>query len=111
MKYFPGLWKGDTPMAPVNPSYSRKAEESKNIMLTTLQSDLPSLTLSEIFDNIDVLWDGILSENFILNFKNSLCIKAYDGLEKQFQNFLKVFLKTIICFDTQTILEIKNEIF
>ena len=96
VKYFPGLWKGDTPMAPVNPSYSKKAEESKNIMFTTLKSDLPSLTLCEIFDNIDLLWDGILSENFIFNFKNSLCIKAYDGLEKQFQKILSSVQKRII---------------
>ena len=31
------------------------------------------------------LWDGILSQHFIFNFKNSLFINAYDALEKEFR--------------------------
>ena len=93
VKYFPGLWKGATLMAPVDPTYSKKAEEAKEIMFTTLQSGLPSLTMHEIFDNINLLWDGILSENFIFN---TLYMKAYDELEKYFRKMLNCVQDKII---------------
>ena len=89
--YFPGLWKGDPPMAPVNPTYCKKAEEAKLIMLKALQSGLPSLQLNEIFYKIDELWNGVLTENFIFNFKNGMYIKAYDALETELSKLSNSF--------------------
>ena len=89
--YFPGLWKGAPPMAPVDPTYCEKAEDAKKILLETLRSGLPTLTFKEFVDNIDELWCAIMSENFVFNFKNGLHIKAYDALEKEFRNITTSF--------------------
>ena len=75
----------------VNPSYCRKGEEAKKIMLETLRSGLPSLKMDELFEHIDLLWEGILSENFVFNFKNGLYIKAYDALEKETRRIANSF--------------------
>ena len=41
--------------------------------------------VKDIFDQINLLWNGILTENFVFNFKNSLYINAYDRLERKFK--------------------------
>ena len=89
--YFPGLLNGRPPMAPVDPGYSTKALEARRKMLDTVQSGLPSLRFNEIFNNLDDLWESIISENFIFNFKNSRYIKAYDSLEKEFKKIIYSF--------------------
>lgn len=84
--YFPSLWKGDPPMAPVNPGYSEKAGIAKEVTQMDLKrKETPCLNFKQIFDNIDTLWRGILAENFVFNFKNNEYIKAYDYLEKKYK--------------------------
>ena len=36
--YFPGLWKGEPPMVPVNPGYCDKAFQLKNSLLNLVAS-------------------------------------------------------------------------
>ena len=86
VKYFPSLWKGDPPMAPVNVGYSENSAVTREAMLTELvDRKTPSLDLNNMFHKVDALWKGILTENFVFNFKNSLYIKAYDSLEKNYK--------------------------
>ena len=70
--YFPSLWKGDPPMAPVNSGYSKKAGIAKEVMQMDLKGkEKPCLNFNQIFNNIDTLWKGILAENFVFNFKDN----------------------------------------
>ena len=95
--YFPGLWKGDPPMAPVNPGYSDGAQKLKSglIEITGFQSDgaqpLTEKTnvdahgrISAFQSRIHDLWKAILHENFIFSFKNTLEITAYNRLDAMY---------------------------
>merc|ERR1712107_386766 len=84
-----GLWKGDPPMAPVNPGYSAKAAQTMEVMGKGLvRKEKPCLDFLQIFDNVNVLWTGILAENFVFNFKNNEYIRAYDSLEKRYKELI-----------------------
>ncbi|KAJ8371704.1 hypothetical protein AAFF_G00303130 [Aldrovandia affinis] len=82
--YFKNLLEGDPPMAPPNPSYSQNVQELKNKLLSITQwqpgCNLP--TLSEVKERIKDLWDALLGENFVFNFRNTLEIAVYSKLEK-----------------------------
>ena len=73
-------------MGPVNPGYSKQCESTRKLMeehLTTRRWGCREVM--DIFDQIYLLWNGILTENFVFNFKNSLYINAYDRLERKFK--------------------------
>ena len=79
--HFPGLWKGDPPMAPVNRGYSERAQNLKchivNLLETGARIDVLSLFEMKIGD----LWDALLTEKFVFSFNNTLEIAAYNSLE------------------------------
>ena len=85
--FFPALWKGDPPMAPVNPGYSKQAQRLKSIMvnqvsdITEGDASLPLCTFVEFEKRLKYLWDSVLQENYIFSFKNSLEIVAYNELD------------------------------
>ena len=82
--YFPGLWKGDPPMAPVNPGYSEKALQLKSALVTLadeLQSD-SNFTAFQI--RLEKLWTAVCRENYIFSFKNTLEVIAYNELDAKF---------------------------
>jgi len=87
--YFPALWKGDPPMAPINPGYSEKAQLLRQAMVQ--QSTKPhermsketaakSTTFVEFKARLKYIWEAVLNENFIFSFKSSLEIVAYNEL-------------------------------
>ena len=89
--YFPGLWKGDLPMAPVNEGYSQTAQYLKYqlIRIITKRAGLVPST-EEMIGNLDFssfhvkikdLWKTLLREKFVFSFKNTLEITAYNSLE------------------------------
>ncbi|XP_062340015.1 interferon-induced very large GTPase 1-like isoform X2 [Osmerus eperlanus] len=82
--YFKGLLEGDPPMAPPNPSYSQNVQELKNKVLSIAQwkSGCRFSTLSEVKDRIKDLWNGLLKENFVFSFRNTLEMMIYSDLEK-----------------------------
>lgn len=86
--HFPGLWKGDPPMAPLNPGYSDAAQKLKlhliEILNESRERDLP---LSIFKDKVDDLWEALLKENFVFSFKNTLEITAYNSLETQYSQW------------------------
>ena len=88
--YFPALWKGDPPMAPVNPGYSEKAQFLRQTIVQ--QSIKPhdrmskematkSTTFIEFKARLKYIWEAVLHENFIFSFKSSLEIVAYNELD------------------------------
>ncbi len=79
--YFPGLWKGDPPMAPVNPGYSDGAHQLKSGLVDTATGHC---LLSAFRTRIRDLWKAILHENFIFSFKNTLEITAYNQLDAKY---------------------------
>ena len=73
-------------MAPVSPEYSKTAGTvRKGTEADLLKKENPCAGINQIFDTIHDLWDGILAENFVFNFKNNEYIKAYDSLEKKYK--------------------------
>ena len=85
--YFPGLWKGGPPMAPVNLGYSDAAQNLKHHFIEALvnsHSRVGSLSLSSFKTRVEDLWEALLKENFLFSFKNTLEITAYNSLETQY---------------------------
>ena len=66
--YFPSLWKGDPPMAPVNLGYSESALNLKNALIDKIkQGSQCSLHTFEL--RISNLWYGILQDKFVFNLR------------------------------------------
>ena len=83
--HFPALWKGDPPMAPLNPGYSDAAQNLKYHLIEILKkSRVGDLPISSFRDKVEDLWEALLKENFIFSFKNTLEITAYNSLETQY---------------------------
>lgn len=85
--YFPDLWYGDPPMASTNPGYSKNVEDLRYAILTKAAKRSGHLNISETSQRIHDLWKGILSEDFVFTFRNTLEIKAYTILDTKFQEF------------------------
>lgn len=84
--YFSDLWVGDPPMAPTNPGYSNSAACVKQAVLTQIvPSRKTFLTLTNTIIRIQDLWKGILRDDFVYGFRNSLEMKAYSSMEKRYQ--------------------------
>ena len=101
--YFPGLWKGDPPMAPVNPGYSHTAQFLKHqfiqdlckrtsLKATSLEDARSGdLNLSSYPITISDFWEALMKEKFVFSFKNTHEIKAYNSLEAAYYNWSWVF--------------------
>ena len=91
--HFPGLWKGDPPMAPVNKGYSQSAQMLKKHFIEILckrmskagqsssEREVGDLSLSSFRGRMNDLWQALLKEKFVFSFKNTLEITAYNSLE------------------------------
>ena len=85
--HFPGLWKGDPPMAPVNQGYSQDAQEMKHNLIQKLHGDAKSIRVSSFQRKVSDLWDALLKENFVFSFKNTEEITAYNLLGAKFNKW------------------------
>ena len=69
--YFPTLFGGDPPMAPINPGYCEAANKlRKNILLKSAQCSHSCQTLLEIAMKVGDLWNSVLKEDFVFNYRN-----------------------------------------
>ena len=84
--HFPGLWKGDPPMAPVNQGYSERAQNLKCHVIDLLERGARIEVLSLFETKIGDLWGALLMEKFVFSFKNTLEITAYNSLEAHYNN-------------------------
>ncbi|XP_063446798.1 interferon-induced very large GTPase 1-like [Mytilus trossulus] len=84
--YISDLWSGDPPMSPANQGYSRRVAEVKHAILHDLASTRETyLTITDTILRIDDLWKGILKDDFVFSFRNSLELKAYNNMERKYQ--------------------------
>ena len=108
--YFPSLFRGDPPMAPVNISYSTNAFNLKLRILQILKLD-PSFkpkTISSLVTNIAQLWDAILNENFVFHFKNVQEINASWELDNALNKWHFEFCKKISSWQMEAINQLSN---
>ena len=89
VSYFSDLWRGDPPMAPVNPGYSTRAAVVRNAILFRLACKRDTyLTITDTVSRIDDLWKGILKDDFVYSFRNSLELKAYNSVEREYHRII-----------------------
>uniref|UniRef100_A0A673LL62 VLIG-type G domain-containing protein n=1 Tax=Sinocyclocheilus rhinocerous TaxID=307959 RepID=A0A673LL62_9TELE len=86
VKYFAQLWEGSPPMATPNPNYCENIQELKET-IETCASKSHGMTLTHLKDRIKDLWDALLKEQFIINFRKSLEISAYRKLETEYSKW------------------------
>jgi hypothetical protein len=84
--FFPALWKGDPPMAPVNQGYSESAQSLKCNLVNMVKSTKAS-SLKSFKKKLDDLWNALLHEKFVFSFKNTLEVTAYNLLEVEYSQW------------------------
>ena len=86
--YFPGLWKGNPPMAPVNPGYSDRALQLKSTLMAL--ADVKA-NKDPTFNNfqllVKTLWNAVNRENYIFSFKSTQEVVAYNDLDAAFSQW------------------------
>ncbi|KAK3084046.1 hypothetical protein FSP39_007259 [Pinctada imbricata] len=85
--YVPDLWHGSPPMAPTSTKYSSNVMEVLNLVASKMVQRKNALTVLDTFNRLNDLWNGILKENFVFSFRNSLEIKAYNEFDIAFKTF------------------------
>jgi len=85
--YFPGLWKGDPPMAPVNPGYSDKALQLKSTLVALVENPRSDSTFANFILRVEKLWSAVCRENYIFSFKNTQEVTAYNDLDAEFSKW------------------------
>ncbi len=117
--YFSALWKGDPPMAPVNPGYSNTAQSLKlhfiNALKNTRSKELPTgLPITSFRVRVSELWESLLKENFVFCFRNTQEISLYTALEVEYMKWNRSMMKSVIEWESaacnQIDLEDRNEV-
>ena len=100
--HFPGLWKGDPPMAHVNLGYSTTAQALK-YQITQILLDLSFRIqkLSWFQEKLKHIWTALLKENFVFSFKNTLEIAAYNSLEDEYSKWDRKFHEDMLKWEQQ----------
>ncbi|XP_044867790.1 interferon-induced very large GTPase 1-like [Mauremys mutica] len=109
--YFAHLWEGDPPMAPPNPSYSQNVQElkSKILMAANENSQCSVLSMSQLKVRIQDLWRGLVNENFVFSFKNTLEIAVYHRLEAEYSKWTWALRSHTLDLQNKLSNRIKNE--
>ena len=94
--YFPSLWRGDPPMAPVNHGYSERAQVLKLKIIDLVKSLRSSQVVSSFQVRIQDLWNALLDENFIFSFKNTMEIIAYNTLDRKWSQWAWEFQHKVL---------------
>ena len=109
--YFPTLWKGDPPMAPVNPGYSDKAHDLKAGIVALARQKGSQCTISEFQLRVKQLWEAVLDENFVFSFKNTLEITAYNELDAELTQWCWRLQRTMLECEHENETVIRNAAF
>ncbi|XP_045168390.2 interferon-induced very large GTPase 1-like isoform X2 [Mercenaria mercenaria] len=88
--YLPNFWQGNPPMARVNSGYSDRLLDEKTKLLETAfsKTNKSYQTVKDVAVHMQDLWKGVLTEDFVFSFRNSLEIKAYVQLEETLKESL-----------------------
>ena len=82
--YAPDLWLGNPPMASINPLYHEEVQNLQKLAWEISRETRLDLGFSEMFHFMKDVWEGVLSEDFVFGFRNSVVTKAYNGLEEEY---------------------------
>ena len=106
--YFPGLWKGGPPMAPVDEEYSAAAQLLKQRVVEIICNGAGKsvLSLSSFQMRMSDLWNMLLKEKFVFSFKNGLEIFAYNSLEAAYSKWEWTFREAMLKWEQKA----ENEI-
>ena len=116
--YFPGLWKGEPPKAPVDRGYSEAAQEMKQQVINILLEKEKrknfkkiggEILLSDFRTRVSDLWNGLLKENFVFSFRNTMEITYYNELESAYSKWEWKFQESMIQWQLKAENEIKTE--
>ena len=107
--YFPGLWNGEPPMAPVYPGYSYRALQLKSKLMALADLKIKN---DPSFDNFQLLfktlWNAVCRENYIFSFKNTKEIVAYNDLDAAFSQWSWTFHRKMLEWRYQTRNSVSN---
>ena len=99
---FPSLWKGDPPMAPVNPGYSFKASTLKKAVMISVKDKDIHCSFASFQLRVKTLWDAVLQEKFVFSFKNTLEVTAYNELDTKYSKWSWDLQHNILEWQRQT---------
>ena len=101
--FFPDLLHGDPPMAPANPGYSTSVKEIRDKIFSEMAKQKTGFLFCDDFNQrIKDLWQGILADDFVFSFRNSLEMKAYTGLERKYQQLILQLEEGIMQWEIDT---------
>ena len=101
--YFPSLWKGDPPMAPVNIGYSESAQTLKTALKELTQRKQTCRCSLEIFKlRVQNLWSAVIQENFVFSFKNTLEVSAYNELNQECAQWSRILQSKMLEWENTT---------
>ncbi len=86
VKYFAQLLEGSPPTAPPNPNFCQNIQELKET-IETYASKSHGMMLTHLKDRIRDLWEALMKEQFIINFRKSLEISASRKLETEYSKW------------------------
>jgi len=83
--YFPCLWEGAPPMAPISKDYSNSAKILRKVLIDLIkQTKCNERSIASFKERLEVLWEAVLREKFVFDFKNTLELSAYDEADKKY---------------------------
>ena len=100
--YFPSLWKGDPPMAPVNQGYSDKAFSLKQGLINLAEKKKVHCTFDKFQMRVNKLWEAVLREKFVFSFKNTLEVIAYNELDTQYSQWSWVLKHKMLTWQNES---------
>ena len=80
----PDLWLGNPPMASVNPTYIEEVQNIQKFIRTISRISKFDFGFSGMFSFMKDMWNGVLNEDFVFSFRNSLVTRAYTSLEEEY---------------------------
>ena len=104
VSFFPSLWTGSPPMAPVNVGYSIEAQVLKHHLINCTKKSLKSRDNSvlRLKQHLEELWKAILQENFLFSFKNTFEIAAFTTLEEKYGDWSWSFKNAMIKWEHES---------
>ena len=93
---FPCMWKGDPPMAPVNPGYCEAAQDLKCAIIEAVEAKKEISTLSQVHSLVEDLWQAVLADDFVFSFKNTAELSVYKELDAHYCQWSWEFQKEMI---------------
>ncbi|XP_016419932.1 interferon-induced very large GTPase 1-like [Sinocyclocheilus rhinocerous] len=108
VKYFSQLWEGNPPMAPPNPNYCENIQELKKF-IKSHASKSQRMLLKDFKIHIKDLWEGLLNEQFVFSFRNSLEISVYRKLENEYSKWSWSLQNAMLKIENKIHNKIENE--